>query len=191
MDFKENGVIELERELSELDKFVLDFVKVLENHASYVIISGYVAILFGRTRTTEDVDMFIERLDLTRAKQLYEDLLLHGFWALNASSEEDFFSSVSENIAVRFARKGVVIPNMEVKFVKDYLDKLTLENKVKVFTRGGIICVSELALQIAYKRFVLKSEKDVEDAQHLQKWFNISEENVNKYRHILKEHGRI
>ncbi|MBI2151919.1 hypothetical protein HYU21_04295 [Candidatus Woesearchaeota archaeon] len=191
MNFKENGIIELERELSELDQFVLDFVKVLEKHASYVIVSGYVAILFGRTRTTEDVDMFIEILDLEKAKLLYEDLLRSGFWALNVNSEVDFFSALSENIAVRFARNGVVIPNMEVKFVKDYLDKITLENKVKVFTRGGIICISELALQIAYKRFVLKSEKDIEDAQHLQEWFNISDENVNKYRHILKEHGRI
>ena len=50
--------------LSELDKLVLDFVRVLEKHVDYVLISGYVSILLGRTRITEDIDIFIKKTSL-------------------------------------------------------------------------------------------------------------------------------
>ena len=62
---------------------MLDFVTILEKHVSYVLISGYVAILFGRTRTTEDVDFFISSMSQKEFDVLYADLLQHGFWALN------------------------------------------------------------------------------------------------------------
>ena len=56
---KEKKTIKLERELSNLDEFVLDFVNLLDN---YVIVSGYVSILLGRSRTTEDVDLLLPKL---------------------------------------------------------------------------------------------------------------------------------
>lgn len=41
----------LERELSMLDKFVIGFTRLLEKHGvRYVVVSGYVAIVFGRSR---------------------------------------------------------------------------------------------------------------------------------------------
>ena len=49
----------LDKELNELDKYVLEFIKILEKHVDYVIISGYVSILLGRSRSTEDIDLFI------------------------------------------------------------------------------------------------------------------------------------
>ena len=49
-------VLKFEKELSELDRLVIDFVRVLDKSGtSYVIVSGYIAILLGRSRTTEDV----------------------------------------------------------------------------------------------------------------------------------------
>ena len=39
-----------EKYLTLLDRFVLDFIRVLEQETPYVIVSGYVAILFGRSR---------------------------------------------------------------------------------------------------------------------------------------------
>ena len=53
--------IRLDRELSELDKLVLAFVRILEKHVPYVLVSGYVAILFGRARGTEDVDFLLRQ----------------------------------------------------------------------------------------------------------------------------------
>ena len=49
-------VLKFQKELSELDRLVIDFVRVLDKSGtSYVIVSGYIAILLGRSRTTEDV----------------------------------------------------------------------------------------------------------------------------------------
>ena len=183
--------IKLDRELNELDLFVLDFVKILESHAKYVLISGYVALLFGRSRTTEDVDLFIEKMDLQTSKALYEDLLSHGFWALNASSGEDMYDALAqEKIAIRFAKEGRSIPNVELKFVKDALDMSALHDRIKVITKNGELWISGIEMQIAYKRFVLQSDKDFEDARHLQRLFEISDENINKYKRVLREHGR-
>ena len=59
-EFKGNKII-FNRELFGLDTLVLKFVKILDAHEiDYVIISGYIAILFCRSRNTEDVDLFIE-----------------------------------------------------------------------------------------------------------------------------------
>ena len=46
-------IIVLDRELNELDSFVLEFIKCLQSR--YVIVAGYVAILLGRSRTTDDI----------------------------------------------------------------------------------------------------------------------------------------
>ncbi len=49
--------------LTELDKFVINFTDILKKYCDYVIISGYIPILFGRTRGTEDVYVFIDHID--------------------------------------------------------------------------------------------------------------------------------
>ena len=46
-----------------LDRFVLDFTELLEEYVDYVIVSGYVVILFGRARGTEDIDTIIRYID--------------------------------------------------------------------------------------------------------------------------------
>lgn len=62
MEFVGKGKIRLDRVLSELDERVLGFTRILEKHVEYVIVSGYVSILFGRARATEDVDILIKEL---------------------------------------------------------------------------------------------------------------------------------
>src|SRR3989344_2976709 len=190
MEIIDEKTIKLERELNDLDAFVLDFIKVLQKHTRYVLISGYVALLFGRTRNTEDVDLFIEKLSRDKFSSLYRDLKETGFYALNAESEEELFSLLEDKLSVRFARIDAPVPNMEIKFVKDILDQFTLHERIKVITAQGELYIGDMGLQIAYKRFILKSPKDLEDARHLQKLFSLSEEKIDKYQRILKEHGR-
>jgi len=48
MKFIGKNTIRLAKEINALDKFVIRFVKILEKHADYVIVSGYVAILLER-----------------------------------------------------------------------------------------------------------------------------------------------
>lgn len=135
--------------------------------------------------------MFIEKISPEKAILIYEDLVQHGFWGVNVNSGEEFHAYLADNVAVRFARKGKAIPNIELKFAEDMLDIAALQDHIKVITAGGELWVSNIEMQIAYKRYVLRSDKDLEDAQHLQNWFSIPDENINKYKRILREYGRI
>ena len=49
-------------EKTVLDKFIEDIVKIINKHADYVIVGGFIAIAHGRSRATEDIDMIIEPL---------------------------------------------------------------------------------------------------------------------------------
>ena len=52
----------IDRETTDLDMFVMDFVDLLhEAKINYVIVSGYVSILFGRSRLSEDIDVILEK----------------------------------------------------------------------------------------------------------------------------------
>ena len=60
----------MKREVNDktiLDKFVEDFVKVIEKHCKYIIVSGFVAIAHGRSRGTEDNQENKRRQDQGRA----------------------------------------------------------------------------------------------------------------------------
>ena len=62
IDFTGNK-IKIKRELSILDKFAIGFAEMLEkNKIKYVVMGGYTSILFGKVRTTEDIDIFIEEM---------------------------------------------------------------------------------------------------------------------------------
>ena len=84
MEFRNKNTIKLNKIINELDKFVLDFTRILEKYANYVIISGYISILFGRARSTEDIDVFIEKIDKEKFYLLYSDLKKNDYWCLNA-----------------------------------------------------------------------------------------------------------
>ena len=52
------AVITVGREPSWLNRLVMEFVRCLD--FGYVIVAGCVAILLGRTRTTDDVDVVVD-----------------------------------------------------------------------------------------------------------------------------------
>lgn len=187
MEFKK-GEIKLERELSELDKFAIDFLSILEKYTDYVVISGYVAILLGRTRATDDIDVFIKPISKEKFSHLYDELKRKGFWCLNAEDESELYSFLEDKLAIRFARQGLATPNFEIKFPKDKLDEQTFENPITVVTQQGKIIISDLERQIAFKRHYLQSNKDKEDALHVEELFKdkIDYTKINKYKELIK-----
>src|SRR3989338_2779914 len=192
MQWIDKKTIKMDRELSELDFFVLKICSIIEKHCNYVLISGYVAIFFGRTRTTEDVDMFIEKISKETFSALYKDLQANGFWAINADSEEELFSMLHDDkLAIRFAERGKAVPNLEVKFVKDLLDVIALSEKIQTITSKGELWISSIPMQIAYKKYVLQTSKDLEDARHLQGLFDVKDETIKNYKSLFKQYGRI
>ena len=181
---KDKREIILERKLNKLDSFVLDFIKVLEKDADYVIVSGYVSILLGRTRATEDIDLLVSKMSEQEFQSLWKDLNNNNFECINTSKPEEAFQMLKEH-AIRFFKKGKPIPNIEFKIIKTDLDKYSFENKIKVILNLGVLLISPLELQIAYKLFLaadgvdeeLQSDKDIEDARHL---YNLFKEKINK-----------
>lgn len=168
MNFIDSEHIEIDRELSDLDKFTIEFITILKKHIDYVIVSGYVAILLGRSRASEDVDVIIPKITFSDFKRLYKNLKENDFYCLNAEDEEIVYSYLEENLAIRFAKLDTIIPNVELKWIKNDFDKIALKKTIDVTIRDKIICISHLELQIAFKEVILKSPKDLEDALHLR-----------------------
>ncbi len=168
MRFVSNNVIEIDRELSDLDLFTLDFVNILRQHTNYVIVSGYVSILLGRARASEDIDIIIPMLAKTKFMRLLKGIKQAGFYCLNSEDENEIYDYLKDNLAARFAKEDVVIPNVELKFAKNKIDELTLNKAITVKLNKESIIISSLELQIAFKEIVLKSPKDIEDAEHIR-----------------------
>jgi len=159
--------ISFEKELNQLDQFVIDFTTILNAlDIKYVIISGYVAILFGRNRASEDIDLFIEKIDFSKFQTLWNVLEKQFDCIITNTVDEAYHQYLKEDFALRFARKGEVIPNMEIKFCKDPLDFLSLQEKKQVVLNKHSLFISPLELQVSFKLF-LGTQKDIEDARYL------------------------
>jgi len=159
-----------EKYLTQLDRFVLGFTRILEQRTAYVIVSGYVAILFGRSRGTEDVDILIPHLERETFSQLHRDLTEKGYEFLNAENAEGLYDMLCRGMGIRIAEKDRVIPNIELKFLKDETDLCVLRDRTAVKMPGAVLYISPLDIQIAYKLW-LGSDKDIEDAVYLWEIF--------------------
>ncbi len=170
IEFKEDKII-FDRELSLLDSFVISFTEHLSsNNIKYAIVSGYVAILFGRSRISEDVDILIEHISFEKFLKFWSGIE-QKYECLNTSNPYEAYNDYLENHhAIRIAKKGSFIPNIELKFVKNDLDRYSLEHRKHVKLADRSLYLSPLELQIPYKLF-LRSEKDIEDARFLFKLF--------------------
>lgn len=159
--------IEFEKELSTLDKFVINFTSILNDlDIKYVVVSGYVAILFGRNRTSEDVDIIIEKTTFDKFEELWNEVH-NEFECQNTENLKNAYAEyLSTDHAIRFSKKARVIPNIELKFPKDRLELWAISNRKEVVVNGHKMFISQLELQIPFKIF-LGSEKDIEDARYL------------------------
>ncbi len=183
----------LERKVSDrniLDKFIENFCGVVEKHCKYIVVSGFVAIAHGRTRGTEDIDMIIEKLDFKRFKKLHEDLISENFECMQSDKSEVLFNDYLVNgISIRYTVKGEHLPELEMKFAKDELDRIQIETRKKLPLTGLDIYFSSIEMNIAFKEELLKSNKDMEDARHLRIIYKkeINEDRINKIKKMIRE----
>ncbi|MEK6983158.1 MAG: nucleotidyltransferase [Nanoarchaeota archaeon] len=189
MKFINRNTIKLDKEANDLDEFVFDFINILKKHTDYVIVSGYVAILLGRSRTTEDIDIFIHEFSKDAFNKFYNELLKNDYWCLNSEDVNEIFDYLSEGLPVRFALINTTIPNFEIKVAKKILDKESFKDRLTVITKLGKIYISSLERQIAFKRYYLKSDKDIEDAKHIEELFkdDIDIRKIDKYKQLLSK----
>lgn len=167
-----DDTLTVSRALSELDKDVLGFTRILDAcEVDYVIVSGYVAILTGRSRSTEGIDVILESLSETEAAELVTELKNQGYWGM-AMPLAEMYSMLSEGSRIRIAADGEMYPNFETWFVSNTVEREALSNPLTVTFEEGQIEISPLELQIAYKLRLAQaadslSGKDFEDALHL------------------------
>jgi hypothetical protein len=176
-----NGTLVVEREPNRLDELAIEFSKFLKRFdIEHVYIAGYVSILAGRARSTEDVDVLIERIDEETIDEFAETLVENGFWgpAMPLSSMYEMLDH-GDNIWV--APKEQITPHLEVKFTRDEFDRASLANAMTARIGDEVIPIGPFELQIAYKLY-LGAQKDIEDAVHL---YTLFEENLSVPR--LKE----
>ena len=174
--------IVLDKELTPLDEFTQRFCSFLKG-TSHVLVAGYVSILFGRSRQSEDVDLLISA-DKPSFTALWNVLVQH-FDCLNAQTADQAFDEYLQNgSAVRFSDPGQAIPNMEVKLAKNSLEVWSLQNRKRVELNGKPLFIAPLEVQIPFKLW-LGSEKDIEDARHL---WNLFKEQLD--RALLDDFGK-
>jgi len=176
MKFIDSKTIQIDRTLNPVDLFTLAFIELLEKYTSYVIVSGYVAILLGRNRGTDDIDIIIQKCTKEQFISLYNDLISHNYWCLNTEEIDELYDLLLSKHSIRFAVKPSVSPNVEIKFAKDYYDSFALQHTLTILIGNKPLKTSLLELQIAYKEEVLKSNKDLEDAEHIRK---VAEGHIN------------
>lgn len=182
----------MERQISDrniLDIFCDDFCEIVEKHCKYIIVSGFIVIASGRTRGTEDIDMIIEKLSLNQFKELFSDLTKNYFNCMQSSNYEEVYEYLNDNTSVRFTRKNEFLPEMEIKFAKDFLDEYQLKNRVKLPLTGLDVWFSNINVNIAFKEELLKSSKDLEDARHLRIVYSeeLNEKEINKIKSLIKK----
>ncbi len=176
--------------ISKLDSFVIDFINILNKYTDYVVVSGYVSILFGRSRGTEDIDVLIKKIDMETFLKLHKELTGKNYWFLNAENPVELYGMLEEKLAIRITVKGTVIPNIEVKFIKSGLDTISLNEHNVVKINRDSINISPIELQIAFKLY-LGSDKDIEDTIYLYGIFtkHLNRVKLKQYMNTLNVSG--
>lgn len=172
----------VDRDPNRLDELAIAFSRLLERFdIGHVFVAGYVAILSGRARATQDIDVLVEALTEQQVDDLTAALDAEGFWgpAMPLASAYEMLSN-GDNIWV--APEDQMTPHLEVKFVGDEFDRASLRTAITAQVGEETIPIGPLELQIAYKLY-LGAQKDVEDAVHLYTLFepNLSTQRLEQW----------
>jgi len=94
---------------------------------------------------------------------------------------------LSENLGIRISKKNAIIPNIELKIIKNEVEKYVLDNRLKVKLDKNLLHSSPLEIQLAYKLF-LGGEKDIMDAVYLYELFqnNIQRDEIEYWAKYFK-----
>lgn len=186
----EGDVIVLDRELTQLDVFVKDFLMVLKRHSDYLVVSGFVSIATGRTRGTEDVDILVPLMDKGVFNKLFDDLIKNNFWCYQGDKSDEAYLYISKLNSVRFSRVNEMFPNVElVPFDETKKAKYFEFNHPQKIRIGKFeFKIPPIEFEILYKEIILSGKKDIADAKHLRTFFSdfVKEEKFKEYEGVIK-----
>ncbi len=189
-----NNEIKIDKEITKLDEFVLSTLAIVKKYANYAIIGGYIAIFFGRARATEDIDIFLEKIDFQKFSKMADDFHSKGFELTVENKKSLYYEYLEKAVPISVWRKNFPLLRLEMKFALKPSQKEVLENPISIKFMDKKLLFGPLESQIAYKRYILKSEKDLEDARHLELVFEgINQDLIKKYKKQFEyemDHGK-
>ena len=159
----ENETIIVNRELSELDLFLKDFLNILKKYSDYLVVSGFVSISTGRVRGTEDIDVLVKIPEKNNFELLFNGLLSGNFWFYQGDSYEEVYPYIKNMQNIRFARINELFPNIEFipinesKKAKFY--EFTHPQKIKI--QDFEFKIPPIEFEILYKEIILAGKKDI------------------------------
>ncbi|MHA1649102.1 MAG: hypothetical protein ACTSYB_02820 [Candidatus Helarchaeota archaeon] len=174
-----------------LAKFCRDFCKILDKFTKYIVVSGFFVVSSGRSRSTEDIDIIIEPIDLNTFLELHKELEKSQFQSIQSSDPVEIYNLyLKERLPVRYIQGTNLIPNIELKFAKDKLDEYQLRTRKKITFTGIDVYFSSIEANIAFKEELLKSPKDLDDAKHLRIVYSekINESEIDKIKKLIKKY---
>lgn len=165
-----DGELPVEREPNELDELAGEFSSILNDlDIGHAFVAGYVAILAGRSRATQDIDVLLERVGTETVERLATRLDKGGFWG-PAMPLDATDGTLSDGGSVWVARDDEMVPHLDVKFASDEFDRASLTNAITARIDTISLPIGPLELQIAYKLY-LGDSTSFEDAAHLYAMF--------------------
>jgi len=187
----EGDVIVVDRDWTELDEFVKDFLGILKDYSDYLIVSGFVSIATGRTRGTEDVDILVPVMDENKFRDLFSELSKKDFWCYQGDEVDEVYGYLQRIENIRFARKNEMFPNIEFipinKNRKAKYFEFTHSQRIKI--KDFEFKIPPIEFEILYKEIILAGDKDIADARHLREFFAdiLSKEKFKEYEPIIRE----
>jgi len=168
-----DGELVVERPPNELDELAIAFSRTLSRlDIGHAFVAGYLAILTGRARATDDIDVLVETLSTTEVDELVAVLESEDYWG-PAMPLEEMHGNLDAGTNIWVAPEDQMTPHLEVKFPVDEFDHASLDHAIDAHVGDATIPVGPLELQIAYKLH-LGAQKDFEDATHLYVLFRES-----------------
>ncbi len=164
--------------LSPEDIVAISFAEVLDRvGARYVIVAGYIAILFGRARGSDDVDFIVDRVSEDRFVALCSEAREKGFTLMRGDISSEtamrriYRNYLTQSLGVRFMYRELITPNVEFKLAFTENHRYAIDNSYTVIINDRhTIRISPLELQIVYK-LLLGLERDIGDAVFLYDLF--------------------
>jgi hypothetical protein len=182
--------IVINRELTELDYFLRDFLKVLIKYSDYLVVSGFVSISTGRTRGTEDIDVLSPLINKELFSKFFNDMEKNNFWCYQGDSSDNVYSYLEELNSIRFAKKDQIFPNIEFIPIneKRKVKFFEFSHPQKIKVKNFEFKIPPIEFEILYKEILLGSEKDKQDAMHLRTFFSeiLKKERFKEFELIIK-----
>ncbi len=176
---------------NRLSDLCLRFCRIIEKYAKYIVVSGFFVISSGRSRATEDIDIIVEFLDFDSFKKMHQNLVENDFACLQSSDPTEIYDSyLKESLPIRYIYSNLIIPNIEMKFAKDELDRYQIAIRKKIKFTEIDVYFGSVEANIAFKEELLKSPKDLADAKFLRIVYqkDINEKEIILFKNMIKKY---